>query len=352
MKICFLAAANSIHSLKWIRYFADLGHEVHWITLKPSIFDIPANIHLYHAKNILHGIFMAKRVVRTHKVDLVHAHYAGSYGLIGSFFTEVPFLLTAWGSDILLDHSNIFKQILIKKILLKRILSRAKLITVDAEHMTNALINLGVPHEKIKRINFGIDVEQTKPLDAPKSNEFRVSSIRNLEPIYNVITFVEAIPHILKQVPQAVFTIGGSGSEEAFLKTRVRELGLGPKVHFTGSLKHNEVMELLHKTTVYVSTSLSDAGIAASTAEAMACGIPVVITNSGENAQWVQAGHNGFLVPIKSPRELADKVIRVLKDDDLRAKFSKTGRDIIVENNSYQNEMNKMNTIYLSYGNQ
>jgi len=99
MKICFLAAANSVHSYNWIKFFVDKGHEIHWITLKPSLFDLDPSIKLIEAKNILHGIRLVKKVVKENNIDLVHAHYAGAYGLIGSFVKKTPVVLTAWGVE-------------------------------------------------------------------------------------------------------------------------------------------------------------------------------------------------------------------------------------------------------------
>jgi len=97
---------------------------------------------------------------------------------------------------------------------------------------------------------------------------------------------------------------------------------------------------------VYVSTSLSDAGIAASTAEAMACGLPVVITDSGENARWIEPGRNGFLVPLSEPGALAEKLLRLIDDPELRSRLGAAGRATIQERNDYQVEMAKMETLY------
>ncbi len=97
---------------------------------------------------------------------------------------------------------------------------------------------------------------------------------------------------------------------------------------------------------VYVSTSLSDAGIDASTAEAMACGLPVVVTDVADNKKWVDNGVNGFVVPVKDPKSLAEKIIYLLQNEDIRKKFGKINRKIIEERNNYYKEMKKMEDIY------
>jgi glycosyltransferase involved in cell wall biosynthesis len=97
---------------------------------------------------------------------------------------------------------------------------------------------------------------------------------------------------------------------------------------------------------VYVSTSRSDAGLAASTAEAMASGLPVVVTDSGENRVWVADGENGFIVPTQAPEMLAERILDLLRRPDVRARWGRANRQIIVERNDYVREMGRMEEIY------
>ena len=100
---------------------------------------------------------------------------------------------------------------------------------------------------------------------------------------------------------------------------------------------------------VYVSTSLSDAGLAASTAEAMACELPVIVTDSGENNLWINDGKNGFLVPVKNPEAIARRLIDLLQNIDLRREFGSKGRDIICKKNDYCVEMKKVEFFYQKF---
>jgi glycosyltransferase involved in cell wall biosynthesis len=92
---------------------------------------------------------------------------------------------------------------------------------------------------------------------------------------------------------------------------------------------------------------LSDAGLSSSTAEAMSCETPVVISDSAENDQWVNNKVNGFLFSTKSFEQLAEILIKLIKDKPLRLKVGKEGRNIIVKKNDYENEMKKVNNLYL-----
>jgi glycosyltransferase involved in cell wall biosynthesis len=138
----------------------------------------------------------------------------------------------------------------------------------------------------------------------------------------------------------------GKGSQEKYLIELSQTLGVSENIYFGGMVSNDELSEYLRLADVYVSTSLSDAGIAASTAEAMAVGLPVITTNTGENEKWISDEENGYLIPIKNPQILAEKIIYLLKEENCRTIFAKNNRQRIEERNDYYKEMAKMENIY------
>lgn len=357
IKICFLAKANSINSYRWIKYFAENdNYEIHWISLAPNIFDEIKNLKFYPLKdyrlkflNIFLNLGKFKKLIRIIKPDIINAHYAGVNGTLTAFSGFHPFILTAYGSDILIAPK--FK---IAGILIKYALKRADLITCDAEHMKRAMIDLRAEPSKIKIINFGVDTEKFSPGEKDKelkerlgaANSDIIISLRGLEPIYNIETLVKAVPLTLNEFPSAMFIIGGAGSEEKKLKDLVRSLNVDNNVRFAGWISNDDLPQYLRTSDIYVSTSLSDAGIASSTAEAMACGLASIITDFGDNKEWIKNGENGFLIPVKNPELLAEKIVYLLKNENLRKNFGQKSRKIIEEKNNYYKEMEKMEEIY------
>ena len=350
MKICFLAEASSVHSRKWVEYFAQKGHKVYWISLTPPTRGNIEKIKLYRFKgNLLFNAMRIKKLIKEIAPDILHSHYAGRDGFIGALSGFHPFVLTVWGSDILFAAKS-----RIKGPFVKFSLNKANLITCDAEHMKKAMTQLGVPAAKIKIVHFGIETEKFSPgvkneklIEGLGLSGYKtVISLRNLDPIYDLESLIKSIPLILKEMPKTKFVIAGIGSQEKMLKELAHSLKVLEMIHFVGRIPNDEMPKYLRTADIYVSTSLSDAGIAASTAEAMACGLPVVITDSGENREWVSNGENGFVVPIKNPKLLAEKIIYLLKDEDRRVKFGKFSREIIKKRNDYYREMSGMEDIY------
>ncbi len=223
IKLCFLAGADSIHSKKWIEYFANKGYEIHWISLVPNRFEKIKNVKFYLLKefqrkplDILLNVFPVRKLIKEIKPDIIHAHYAGVNGVLAALSGFHPFVLTAWGSDILIAAES-----KIVKPLIKFALNKSDLITCDAEHMREAMIKLGAS-SKIEIIYFGIDTQKFSPGNKDENicKKLRIFdspliiSLRNFEPIYDVESLIRAIPLILKEFPETKFVIAGKGSEE------------------------------------------------------------------------------------------------------------------------------------------
>lgn len=356
MRICFFAGADSIHSYRWVKYFADRNHDVYWISLSALGFEPIKSVKFFELKKfqtktltILYSAIKIRGLIKSIRPDIIHAHYIGTYGLLGALSRWKPLILTAWGSDILFAGRS-----KVKGPFVEHILKKADLITCDADHMIEAMVRLGVDDKKIKLVYFGIDTDKFCPgmRNIALRNKLRIFdspmiiSLRSLEPIYDVKFLIDAVPYVLKEIPEANFVIAGIGSQGEALKRLSHSLGVLDSIRFIGKVPNEGLPEYLRTADIYVSTSLSDAGISASTAEAMACELPVVVTGSGENRKWILDGENGFVIPARSPEVLAERIIFLLKNEDVRKRFGKAGRKVIEDKNNYYKEMEKMEGFY------
>jgi glycosyltransferase involved in cell wall biosynthesis len=213
---------------------------------------------------------------------------------------------------------------------------------------------LGARSAKIRIVRFGVDTRKFSPKQISAAT-FRmpgesgyptIISTRPLAPLYDTESLIRCAPLVLRDVADAKFLIVGKGPEERRLKELARSLAVAHRVTFLGSIPNDKLPQYLTSSDVYVSTCLSDAGISASTAEAMACGLPVIVTDVAENRKWVEDGVNGFLVPTRDPRMLAEKILYLAKNRDIASRFGALCRHIIEERNDYCKEMTKMEDLY------
>jgi len=357
MRICYLANASKIHTQRWTKYFAEKGHEVHIISFEQTDVELNGiNIHVVKTnKNYLYITFLykalqVKRIINDIKPDIIHAHYVTKYGIIGALTGFHPFVVSALGSDVLIHP----KDSLILKKAAEFAMKRADLITCDGENSKDAIINLGTNSKKIHIIFHGVDTKIFKP--SKKDEKLRkelelfdfptIISVRYLGPIYDIESIIISATLILKEIHNVKFIIAGEGEQKSYLMNLAQSLDIISSFRFVGLIQHNELSRYLASADIYVSTSLTDGGLAMSTAEAMACGLPVVTTDIGDNRKWIEDGINGFIVPPKNPKLLADKIIYLIKNPDFQKRFGMQNRKIIEERNNYYNEMKNMEKLY------
>lgn len=361
MKICYIASPG-VHSNRWVRYFVDSGHEVHMVASAKPSFGAIENVKLHVLKrfgprtrivnylvNLVPLILQFKRLIRKINPDIIHAHYITDTALLGAASGFHPFVVTVWGSDVLIAP----QKSKVSRWIAKYVLKRADLITCDAEHIQEPLKQLGADPRKINLILFGVDIQKFKP--GQKNGRLRkelgilnspaIISLRHLEPLYDIETLIASIPLVLEEIPEAKFVLLGKGSQEVKLKELSKSLGVPDSVRFVGQVPPDEVPQYLTSVDICVSTALSDAG-PGGIIEAMACELPVIITDFGDNRKWVEDGVNGFIIPLRSPQVLASRIVHLMRNRDLRQKFGKINRQIIVEKNNWEKEMGKMEKLY------
>jgi glycosyltransferase involved in cell wall biosynthesis len=171
-----------------------------------------------------------------------------------------------------------------------------------------------------------------------------VGMVANLNrPIKGVGYFLDAIPAILREVPAARFLILGRGEGEGPLREKARALGVEDRVVFAGFRK--EIERFYRTMDVSVLTSLSE-GLSLTLLESMGHGLPVVVTRVGGNPEVVIDGETGFLVPPRDASLFAERVVRLLRDPDLRERMGRAGRARVESHFTLRDAARRYVTIY------
>ena len=366
MRICYIAEAISIHTERWVNYFARRGHEVHLISRSFAgrfegfdkgiqmhslikIVPLPqvSNVSIYLSS--VAWVLQVRRLLKRIKPDVLDAHFIGVPGYLGVASGFHPLVLTAWGSDILITP----KQNPFYRFLTKQALKRADLIMCVSPNLKEEIIKLGGAHNKIEVTPIGIDTQEFSPLfrNEVLLREFDivgspvVISTRSLKPVYDVETLIRAIPLVLQQIPEARFIIAGVGEQRAYLENLAQSLEVSDSIGFVGWIPNSALPSYLASSDVYVSTSLSD-GTSISLLEALSCELAPVVTDIPANRPWVNDGENGFFFHEGDYNRLASRISLLLQDSETRTRFGKTGRIIVMERAEHDKEMSKMEGIY------
>ena len=123
----------------------------------------------------------------------------------------------------------------------------------------------------------------------------------------------------------AVLLLVGSGKQASKLRSLALDLGISDRVHFIGHVSHAELPGYLSIADVFVRPSRSE-GLGSAFLEAMAAGLPVVATRVGGIPDIVQDGQNGLFCEVNHPKDVAEKINRILGDDGLRQRLAQGGR--------------------------
>lgn len=362
MKICFMGDAQSIHLQRWANYFIKNGHVVHIITMEPneikgakihniSFLNLKKEIpnikfvgYLIHKYREYKSILVLKSLLDKIKPDILNSHYMTIYGIMGSMLNLHPYVITCWGSDVLIVP-NILGKKYVKK--MKKASRKADLIIVVSEYMKKKLIKMEVKKNII--VNpFGIDFSQFNPngkeiraIKEKFGNKIVIISTRNLKPIYNIECLIKSFSSVLEKEDNVIFLICGSGSLENKLRKLVNNLDLSEYVHFLGKISHKEMPDYLRSADIYVSASLSD-GISISLLEAMGCGLIPVVSDIPGNNEVIKDGKNGFIFK-NNPVDLSKKLNYCIKNyDNLRENIIKPNLKKIEEKYNWNKHMNRL----------
>lgn len=371
MKIMFIAPGASLHTTRWVDRAMASGYEVVLFSQdgavpKSNYRTITLdNLGLQKKKNpilqLIQNIGALRTAIKIETPDLVHIHWLFSpVALALSFIRGITVIGTPWGSDILYtnekEHWNLKRRI-IYKFSIKLLINRIDYFTCDADHLKVQLIKLGANKDRIEIIYFGTDSNQFAPKNRSddlraswglRNDDIAILSNRNLYKVYDIPTIIKAFKIVNDKTSHAYLIIGGSGPELERLEAQVQSQNLDSKVRFLGKLDEGDFEKSVASADIYVSTSTSDGGLASSIAEAMASAIPVVITNFGENSDWLLKGKNGILFPIGGWESLAEKIIFLIENPLERIAMGKSARETIKLKLDPEIELKKLNEIYRS----
>jgi len=143
--------------------------------------------------------------------------------------------------------------------------------------------------------------------------------VGRLAPVKRIDLFLRTVQRVANAYPGVRAAIVGDGEERAALENLAQRLDITGNVAFLGHQRDTGTW--LRRARVFMLTSRSE-GLALSLMEAMACGLPAIVTDVGDLADLVDHGANGYLIREHSPEALADPIVELLTDESKRAAFA------------------------------
>ncbi|HAK89081.1 MAG: hypothetical protein A2077_03925 [Nitrospirae bacterium GWC2_46_6] len=205
----------------------------------------------------------------------------------------------------------------------------------------------GFDGSKIFSVPTGIDIERFNPASvkpAFNADGFAVGMVGVLRSWKGHGYFIEAVPEILSRIPEAVFYIVGAGPQHENIKRMISDMALNEKVFMLGH--REDVAEILASLDVIAHPSYAHEGVPQSVLQALAMERAVVASDVGAISEVVRDGETGLLMRPRDPKHIAEKVIELHGDPDLRVRLGKDGRRLVEQNHSFENMLDKIEKLY------
>ena len=381
LRICHIGWANSIHVIRIVKWFSERGHDISIITdqegiegvktyLIPKSFDentrprwkryMRLSFNHYRVQKLRYAvqrIIWIRNLVKEINPDIIHSYSLWYPGYLGVYIKGYPFVLTVLNGDVLWKKEDID---IYTKLRTKWGIRKADLVTGESEELMNACVKHGANKNKVHvmknwGVNFelfncnGSKIEIRRKLGLPENSKI-ILSPRNTAPHYNLDKVLKTIPKVVSKVKNVYFIFiwhGHDKDKERELKDLASRLGVQKAIIIVGFVNHDKVA-LYHKASeVMVSVSRYDSGPMA-LQEAMACGDVPVISNLPSVREWITDGWNGILVDPNNVNQIADSIIRLLENGQMRENFAERNWKLIQEKGNQDYWMEKMEELYYS----
>lgn len=198
--------------------------------------------------------------------------------------------------------------------LLLSVIRRCTAVVTMGEAGRSVLLARNVAPKRVHAIPPSVDLARFRPSPGEQRRDYDLVTVGDLIERKRTADLLDAVARLRKSRPLIRAAVIGVGPLEAALRLRAQALGVSDAVDFLGY--RDDVEEVFHRSAVFVLPSRSE-GLSIALCEAMACGLPSVVSDVGELRDLVRNGQNGFLVEPGDSEKLADCIERLLDDPEL-----------------------------------
>tara|TARA_A100000164_G_scaffold302355_1_gene277772 strand:- start:259 stop:1476 length:1218 start_codon:yes stop_codon:yes gene_type:complete len=203
------------------------------------------------------------------------------------------------------------------------------IICVSQSSKEDAITEFGVKEENITVIPNGIDIKTFKPASISKTFDFKIVTTASADiPLKGLRHLILALPRVLREYPLTCLTVIGKSPKKSKLNKLIDDLNLEDKITFTSGVSEEEIVNLYHNSDIAVIPSLYE-GFGFGAGEAMACGIPLISTDSGGLKQVI--GDSALKIKSGSVKEIEESIIKLFNEEEIRKELGRKGRERMEE---------------------
>lgn len=297
--------------------------------------DIPADRRLTFAfeGNTKNDLFRFKKLLKNHQIQWVH-----SWDYKSNFWEPLACRLSGV-KYIYTKKNNAWS----KRWFLKSVL--ANHIAYDNPEMKERFFGSPFLKKKICFIPHGVDTSVFKPVPALSRSVFNLVCIGNIGFNKNQWFLVKAMRQLPPQIHLHLFGLADQDYLHG-LEKFITDKNLGVRIHIHDYVENKEIPNVLSNMDLFILPSLNE-GLPVSILEALACGVPVLSSNSGGGAEFLLKQGGGYVFDLEAPKDFIAKIVTLSNQPEKMEMLSKQARNNVLKNFSIQNEIAAYERLYI-----
>jgi glycosyltransferase involved in cell wall biosynthesis len=356
-RILYFSLDYTPHDHRFLLALSETEHDVFYVRLQRGDRQtedrpLPSNIQqvkwaggqdIFRWQDLPKLTFDFQRLARRIQPDLIHAGPIQTCGLISTLAGTWPRLIMSWGFDLMQDaERNAWW-----RWATRFVLRRATYFTSDCEATRQKAIQYGMKHDRTVVFPWGVDLEHFSPSKAQPQSQtgFTLFCNRSWEPRYGVDVLAKAFTSVAGSRSDVNLLLLGDGSQGEVIRQLLRPSGVSDRVTYAGLVPQTELPRYYHMTDLYISSSHVD-GSSVSLMEALACGLPCLVSDIPANKEWVTDSINGWLFPDGDANALAAAILRACDHRDALAKMGLAARRTAQEKADWKKNFQKLLETY------
>lgn len=362
LKVIYFSRDYTPHDFRFLKALAESGYATYWLRLENKgrqleRHPLPPGVTAVDWRGgktparMIDGFSLIsdlRRVIREIKPDLIHAGPVHSTAFLVAAIGFRPLVTMSWGSDLL----YLAERSLLVRWAARFTLQRTTVFTGDCRAVKEKAVGLGFPQERCVLFPWGVDLVRFTSGNHADLREwlgwrdkFVILSMRSWEPVYGVDVLVRGFARAAREIPDLRLLLVGGGSQERLLHKVLSKNKLLDRVQFTGQVRSDELPDYYRAADLYVSASHSD-GSSVSLMEALASGLPVIVSDIPGNREWITPGEQGWLFPDGDEKALAGCILQAYQQRSFLPGLGAAARRLAEQRADWPRNFQKLQEAY------
>jgi L-malate glycosyltransferase len=357
MRILYFSKSYTPHDYRFLSSLAGTEHQVFFLQLEAAKRQtedrpVPENVRQipwaggkreFRWRDVPRLTFDLRRLTKKIEPDLIHAGPIQNCAFLAALSGFQRILAMSWGYDLVMDADKSAWMRWVTRYTLKR----SAFFTSDANVSREKAVAFGMDPQKTIIFPWGTDIEHFTPETFEYSNvpTFTIFCSRTWEPIYGVDVLAKAFVKVAKTNPDVNLILLGGGSQGQKIRQILMNGGVLDRVHFGGHVGHKDLPRWYKMADLYISPSHVD-GSSVTLMEALASGLPCLVSDIAGNREWIQEDVNGWLFRDGDVSRLAEKILFAINNRRSLSRISTAARQTAEQKADWKKNFGKLLETY------